>query len=127
MAAIKSNLISRPQSPFEVVSITQRLALRGQGFAAAPEYTKALSRGLVDVFADALMAAALSYAKVLSEEDTSTLLDLYTCTGCAQKVPSLMTDARGDEAAGSPVMSIVLVYSKKGTLSSTHPRKGPHL
>lgn len=46
----------RPTNPFDVVSATQRLTSRGQGFAATPEYAKVISQGLVDRFLDVLIA-----------------------------------------------------------------------
>ena len=61
--------------------------------------------------------AALDDATAISAEDTCTSIELYTSNECAHKVPSSMVKAQGDEAAGLPVTSIALAYSKKGILS----------
>ena len=64
VASTKWNQVIRPMSPFDVVSTTQRLVLSSQGFATALEYAEAISRGLTEDFADALMAA-LGYATAM--------------------------------------------------------------
>ena len=73
-------------SPFDVVSAAQRLALIGQHFVAALEYAKAISKGLVEKFVDALMTA-LGNATTLSTEDICTILDLYVDVDIVCKVP----------------------------------------
>ena len=70
-----------------------------------PEYTKAVSQGLVHSFMNVHMTA-LGNIKVPSAKDMQALLDLYTGDDDAQKVPPSTAKAVGDEAAGLPVMSI---------------------
>lgn len=112
LATTKTNQFIKPIHSFDVVFTACRPTLRGQGFAATLDYAKAIPWGLVDKFMYAVMAA-VSDAEALSMEDTSALINLYTCTNCAQNIPLLMTDAGGDEAAGSPVMCIALAHSKR--------------
>ena len=71
----------------------------------------------VDV--DALMAAALGNATAINTDDKCTITELYMSNICAHKVPPSTAEARGDEAAGSPAMSIAQAGSKKGNLSSS--------
>ena len=96
------------------------VASSSEWFSAALEYAKAISMGWAGKFTDVFMAT-LGDASVLSIEDTCAILDLYTDRSNACKVPPSTDEARGDEAAGSPVMHTASSYSKKGTLSSAEP------
>ena len=62
-------------SPFDVVSAARRLALSSEQFAAALEYTKAISRGLAGKFMDALMAT-LGNDTVMIMDDTCAMAEL---------------------------------------------------
>lgn len=66
---------------------------------------------MVDEFIEQLMAT------LLCAKDTCAHLNLHMSVNAAKKVPPLMTSTRDDEAAGLPVTSIALAYSKKGILS----------
>ncbi len=72
----KINHFIKPTSPFDVVSAARRLALSSEQFAAALEYTKAISRGLAGKFMDALMAT-LGNDTVMS-----------VAQACSKRVPS---------------------------------------
>lgn len=85
MVTPKTNQFIRPKIPFNVVSTAKRLAPRGHGFAASPNFAEAISYCLVDAFANLLMAA-LSHAKGMSTEEKCALFDLNTGADNAQKV-----------------------------------------
>ena len=85
LAPPKTNQFIRPPSPVDVVS-AQKLASSGEHFAAALEYAKAIPRGWVGEFVDALIAA-IRNATTMSTEDTCTILDFFTSDGDACKVP----------------------------------------
>ena len=118
LASPKINQFIRPPSSFDVVTAAQRLASSGKQFAAAPEYSKAISRGKAGKLMDAL-ADALGDATVMSTENTCDIADLYTSNECTHRVPPSTTKAGGDKAAGSQAASIEQDSSKKGTLSSS--------
>ena len=63
--------------------------------------------------------AALGDATAMSAENTCNIVDLYTSDKCTREVPPSTAEAGGDEATGSPAMSIAQACSKKGTLSSS--------
>ena len=57
--------------------------------------------------------AALGVATAMCAEDTCALVDLYTSDECAHEVPPTMAEAKGDEAAGTPAMSVAQACSKR--------------
>ena len=132
---IRPNAMSR----IDTASAAERLAPRGAGFATSDEVVAAWKQGVAAELADAVMAALGSHFHSLSEEDVCILADLYTATPSAagataeaveepegsltlaerEQCPSTPpNEAGGDEAAGSPAVSINALPGDKGAISS---------
>ena len=140
-AAAALNEFIRPtaMSTIDTASAAERLASRGAGFATSDEVAAAWKQGVAAELADAVMAALGSRFHSLSEEDVCILADLYTATPSAagamaeaveepegsltlakqEQCPSTPpNEAGGDEAAGSPAVSVNAVPGDKGAISS---------
>ena len=119
MAPHESNHIRPNKGEFDVLSAAQVLALRGSGFAASPEYAKAISRG-IDMELGQVLEQVLGTDGVekLSLEDWKVVHYLSFGIDLAKQVPPSTADAGGDEAAASPVTSVASTSCEIGTPSS---------
>ena len=106
----ESNQFIRPNKvEFDICSATCALALRGSGFAASPEYAKAISHGMGELLGQALeRVLGKDGVDRLSLEDWNIVQYLSIGINLSEQVLPSTADAGGDEVAGSPVTSVAI-------------------